>query len=196
MNIKYIQADKLDFDPRPQMGDIFAEGFANLLSVFSKDTKLLSKAFAHIFDLQYFYVALKDNTIAAMSACTDGISPVRFDKTICRKELGLFRGRFAHNQLTKYIVNHKFPFNFTPDMGRIEIVGTAADFRGKGVAYELLKHIMESEPYKEYVLEVTDDNIPAIKLYEKLGFEIFEKVEMKGSAKKVINAFLYMKCVG
>jgi len=28
MDIRYIQADKLDFDPRPQMGMVFAEGFA------------------------------------------------------------------------------------------------------------------------------------------------------------------------
>lgn len=193
MNIRYEKADKLDFDPRPQMGKIFAEGFAHLFAAFSKDTELLAKAFAHVFNLQHFYVAVQGKTIAAMTACTDGISPIVFDKKICRKELGFLRGSIAYVQLTKYIVNHKFPFDFTPNMGRIEIVGTATDFRGKGIAHGLIKHIIESTPYEEYVLEVIDDNVGAIKLYEKLGFETFEKVEMPSSVKGMINAFLYMK---
>jgi len=195
MDIKYIQADKLDFDPRPQMGMIFAEGFAHLFEAFSKDTTLLAKAFSHIFDLQYFCVAVQGDKIAAMAACTDGISPIRFDKAICRKELGFLRGWIAYHQLTKYIVNHKLPFEFNPTMGRIEIVGTSPVFRGKGVAYGLLNHVMKITPYKEYVLEVIDDNVGAIKLYEKLGFETIDKLQMPSSVRGVINAFLYMKCM-
>ena len=193
MDIKYIRADKLDFDPRPQMGMIFAEGFAHLFEAFSKDTKLLAKAFSHVFNLQYFYLAVQGDKIMAMTACTDGISPITFDKAICRKELGFLRGWIAYHQLTKYIVNHKFPFEFNPAMGRIEIVGTAPEFRGKGVANGLINHIMEVSPYKEYVLEVIDDNVGAIKLYEKLGFEVIEKVQMSAAVRSKINAFLYMK---
>ena len=193
MDIRYIQADKLGFDPRPQMGMIFAEGFAHLFEAFSKDTKLLAKAFSHIFDLQYFYVAVQGNEITAMTACTDGISPITFDKAICRKELGFLRGWIAYTSLTKHMVNHKFPFDFTPTMGRIEIVGTAPAFRGKGMAYSLLNHVIASTQYKEYVLEVVDDNDGAIKLYKKLGFEIIDKVQMPIAMRSKINAFLYMK---
>ena len=195
MDIKYEKADNLDFDPRPQMGKIFAEGFAHLFAAFSKDTDLLAKAFAHVFNLQHFYVALQGKTVAAITACTNGSSPIVFDKKTCCKELGFLRGWIAYVQLTKYIVNHKFPLDFTPNMGRIEIVGTAAEFRGKGIAYGLIRHIIESTPYEEYVLEVIDDNVGAIKLYEKLGFEIFDKIEMPSSVKGMINAFLYMKYV-
>jgi ribosomal protein S18 acetylase RimI-like enzyme len=192
MDIRYIQAVKVDFDPRPQMGMIFAEGFSHHFEAFSKDTKLLAKAFSHIFDLQYFYVAVSGNEITAMAACTDGISPLRFNKAICRKELGFLRGWIAYAQLTKHMVNHKFPFDFISGMGRIEIVGTAAEHQGKGMAYNLLKHIIESTPYTEYILEVFDDNVGAVKLYEKLGFETFKKVNTVINAKT--NAFLYMKC--
>lgn len=193
MEINYVQADKLDFDPRPQMGEIFAEGQAHLFTSFSKDAKRLAKAFTHIFDLRYFYLAVDGDTVTAMAACTDGLCPIRFDKDTCRKELGFIRGWLAYSILTKYIVNHKFPFDFIPGMGRIEVVGTAAKFRGKGIAHNLLKHAMESTPFTEYVLEVIDDNIGAIKLYEKLGFEIFQKVLDKNSKQSGINAFLYMK---
>jgi len=193
MDIKYIQADKLDFDPRPQMGMIFAESFAHLFNAFSKDTKLWAKTFCHIFDLQYFHLAVHCNEITAMAACTDGTSPIRFDRGICRKELGFLRGWIAYISLTKHLVNHKFPFEFNSTMGRIEDVATASAFRGKGMAYGLLNHIMESTPYKEYALEVIDDNIGAIKLYEKLGFKVIKKVQMPIAARSKINAFLYMK---
>ena len=191
--MKYLQADKLDFDPRPQMGKIFAEGFGHHFTAFSKDTTRLAKAFAHIFDLSHFYVAVEGETITAISGCTAGFSPIKFDKKICRRELGFFRGWLAYFILTKHIVNHKFPFDFTPGMGRIEVVGTAVEFRGRGAAFGLLTHIMEVTPYTEYVLEVVDDNAPAIKLYEKLGFEAFMAVKDPNSKQSGINAFVYMK---
>jgi len=195
MHTSFMQADKLNFDPRPQMGAIFADGFGHLLKFFSRDTKRLAKAFAHTFDLQCFYVAVQGDTILAMTACTNGVSPVTFDKAICRKELGFFRGGLAHVMLTKYIANHKFPFDFAADMGRIEIVATAAAFRGKGIAHGLIKHIMQATPYTHYVLVVVEGNTPAIKLYEKLGLKVIKKVEMPPIIKQAskINSFLYMK---
>ena len=195
MEIQFLPADQLDFDPRPQMGTIFAEGFAHLLASISKDTALLAKAFAHVFDLAHFTVAVQGNNILAMTACTNGLSPIRFDKYICRKELGFLRGSIAYTQLTKYIVNHKFPFDFHPNMGRIEIVGTATKYQGKGIAHRLIKHIMDTTPYTEYVLEVLDDNPGAIRLYEKLGFETFQSVKTAIVRNGKRNSFLYMKCV-
>ena len=195
MEIQFLQADQLDFDPRPQMGEIFAEGFAHLLASISKDTALLAKAFAHVFDLEHFTVAVQGNKVLAMTACTNGISPIRFDKYICRKELGFLRGSIAYAQLTKYIVNHKFPFDFHSNMGRIEIVGTASEYQGKGIAYRLIKHIMDTTSYTEYVLEVLDDNPGAIRLYEKLGFETFQSIKSAIVQKGKRTSFLYMKHV-
>jgi len=192
MNTQYLKANKLEFDPRPQMADIFVEGFAHHFVAFSKDKQRLAKAFAHVFDLQHLYVAIQETEVMAITACTGGASPIKFNKTICRKELGFLRGSAAYIMLTKYIVNHKFPFEFTPGMGRIEVVATAPAAREKGIAHGLLKHIFDATPYAEYVLEVVDDNIGAIKLYEKLGFETFKKVKTVINSKA--NAFLYMKC--
>ncbi|MEI4771402.1 hypothetical protein WAX74_17385 [Psychrobacillus sp. FJAT-51614] len=39
---------------------------------FSKDKNKIAKAFAHMFVLNQFYVAIANNKIGGMTACTDG----------------------------------------------------------------------------------------------------------------------------
>ena len=51
-------ASKLPFDPRKGMGEIFADGFYKDLAFFTKDKNKLAMAFAHMFVLDVFYVAL------------------------------------------------------------------------------------------------------------------------------------------
>ncbi|HAX51395.1 MAG TPA: hypothetical protein DEG06_10695 [Lachnospiraceae bacterium] len=51
-------ASKLPFDPRKRMGEIFADGFYKDLAFFTKDKNKLAMAFAHMFVLDVFYVAL------------------------------------------------------------------------------------------------------------------------------------------
>ncbi|MCL1998176.1 MAG: GNAT family N-acetyltransferase [Turicibacter sp.] len=192
--MNFTQADKLDFDPRPQMGEIFVDGFGQHMSVFSRDKKRLTRAFAHIFNLSDFYVAHENGIIKAMTACTSGAAPVRFDKAACQRELGFLRGWLAYSQLTKFVVEHKFPFEFAENMGRIEIVATAAAFRGQGAAFGLIGRIMEITPFEEYVLEVVNDNYAAIRLYEKLGFAVFTEASVPWYVRRFLAGFLYMKC--
>lgn len=57
-----------------------------------------------------------------------------------------------------------------------EITNVAVDEtqRGKGIAYEMLSYAMEDAMKKgveAFTLEVRISNTPAIKLYEKMGFE-------------------------
>ena len=71
------------------MAEIFAEGFAQWLVFFSKDKNIIAKAFAHMFILDQFYVAIADGEIAGVTACTDGKTlSVRLNKKELRKNLG------------------------------------------------------------------------------------------------------------
>lgn len=45
-------------------------------------------------------------------------------------------------------------------------------FRHQGVATQLIQFILNQQKVDEYVLEVLSENIPAINLYQKLGFEM------------------------
>lgn len=173
--INVVRADQAEFDVRRGISEIFAEGFAQWLGFFSKDPKRVAAAFAHIFVLDQFDVALCKGQVVGMAACTDGISlSVKLDKKKHRKHLGLYKGTLAGIFLKK-----EFETIFiqpTPQTGSIEFVGTAASFRGQGVASQMIRHILEHTPYAVCLIEeVADTNVPAIKLYYKLEFEEYKR---------------------
>lgn len=192
--IKIAKASELDFNPRPQMGMIFTNGFYQWLKYFSKDKEKLAKALAHIFDLDMFFVALDGEKIASITAGGEcNVSPIKLDpKELC-KHLGAISGRMAKWMLAKHLVNIKYPFEVNENMGSISFVATSPEYRGKSIGQQLIAHIMENSHYAEYVLEVADNNASAIRLYEKLGFSEFaRKPAPKASG---FNYLLYMKRV-
>lgn len=69
--IMIIKADNIDVDVRTQISEIFAEGFTQWLGYFSKDKNIIAKAFAHMFILHQFYVAIVNDNVVGMMACTD-----------------------------------------------------------------------------------------------------------------------------
>jgi ribosomal protein S18 acetylase RimI-like enzyme len=192
-----VKANKIDIDVRRQMAEIFAEGFTQWLVFFSKDKNIIARAFAHMFVLDQFYVAIADGEIAGVTACTDGKTlSVRLNKKELRRHLGFFKGSMAGIFLKK---EFEAPYeNFPPNTGSVEFVGTAHEFRGQGVASQIIRHIFENTTYNNYVIEeVADTNTPAMNLYKKMGFEEYKrKAVPQRVAKKIgINHFLALKYV-
>ena len=190
-----IRADKIDIDVRNQMSQIFADGFTQWLGYFSKDKNVIAKAFSHMFVLDQFYVATVENKIAGMVACTDCKTlSVRLNKRELRKHLGVVKGSVAGIVLKK---EFESPFKSPQaDTGSIEYVGTASEFRGIGVASQIIKYIFENTPYSEYIIEeVADTNIPAMNLYNKIGFEEYKRtpVPPKNVKKIGINYLISLK---
>ena len=71
------------------------------------------------------------------------------------------------------IVGHAGVFTVMGD-GEIINVAVHPDFRGKGIAYQMLSYLMGIAPEigtEDFTLEVRAGNKAAIRLYEKLGFE-------------------------
>jgi len=196
MEYTYWRADELDFDPRLQMGMIFAEGFYQWLQYFSKDKEQLARAAAHFFDLNQFFVALDGDTIVAIVACTDGRKPIALDKQILRRELGFFRGWFAYVMLMRNLINQSYPFPLNPETGSIEFVVSSTKYRRMGSTYGLLAYVMETMPYEDYVLEVVNNNTSAIRLYEKLGFVEIQRVAEKDAKRAGFEYRVYMKRSG
>lgn len=150
-----------------------------------------------MFVLDQFYVAIAKDKIAGVAACTDGKTlSVRLDKKELRKHLGIFKGSMAWTFLKKEFetLNQNFP----PNTGSIEFVGTSPEFRGEGVASQIIQYIIENTPYNDYVIdEVADTNTPAMNLYRKMGFEEYKRKPLPEKiAKKIgINHFLSLKYV-
>lgn len=192
---KIIKADQTELDVRAQMGNIFADGFTQWLGYFSKDKNVIAKAFDHMFILDQFYVAVRDEEVAAVAACTDWKSQsVKLNKKELRKHLGFFKGSIAGIALKK---EFEAPYENLPlHTGSIEFVGTASKFRGQGAASQLIRHIIENTPYEDYVIdEVADTNRPAMRLYEKMGFEEYRRKPMppKAAKKSGINNIVSLK---
>jgi len=192
--MEYIKMDKLSFDPRAQMGKIFAEGFYEQgLKFLCKDKEKLARAFEHIFILEKFYAAVAGEEIMALVGCTEKKPPpYKLDKKIFIREIGFLRGRFAHWGFNMSSINHKYPFDMPINTGSVELVATAEKHRGKGAAFGLLDYVMRTEPFEDYVLETVDTNAPAIGLYEKLGFKEFMR-KPAPTKKAGFSHFVYMK---
>ncbi|MET1248954.1 N-acetyltransferase [Sporolactobacillus sp. STCC-11] len=187
------KANELGESVRNQISDVFVGGFMQWLQYFSKDPKKLSQAFAHMFLLEKFYVAVFDGEIAGITACTDGKSPcVRLKTRELIRHMGIIRGTIAGMVLKKEFENHPYPFPIESGRGSVEFVATAEGHRGKGVASAIIRHILDVESYHSYVLEVADTNTPAVRLYRKLGFRELMRVPQKHSKQSGINALVYM----
>ncbi|NLO42320.1 MAG: GNAT family N-acetyltransferase [Bacteroidales bacterium] len=186
------RADKTEVDAREQISEIFAEGFTQWLGYFSKDENIIAKAFAHMFVLEQFYVAIDGNKIVGMIACTNGYNPsVKLDYAELQKNFGFFKGIIARLFLKKEFEGGID--NSSPQKASIEFVGTSTNYRGKGVATQILKYILDNTSFSEYVIdEVADTNIPAISLYKKLGFMEYKRKSVSPKvAKKIgINNFV------
>lgn len=184
-----------DTDVRQKISRIFVEGFYQWLHFFSKDKAKLTKAFAHMFRLDNFYVAVTEkNAIVGISACTNGRQPsVHIDKKEMRRHLGFFRGTIAGQILRGEFENHPYPFEVAATMGSVEFVAVDPAYRGQGVASALLHYIHKEEPYQKFVLEVADTNTNAVKLYENLGYTELTRIAQKHPRQSGINHLLYLQ---
>ena len=83
------QANKLPFDCRDQIAAIFADGFTQWLGYFSRDQQVIAGAFAHAFQLDYFFVAVTAGQVVGIVACTDCQQlSLQFEKSELIKHFG------------------------------------------------------------------------------------------------------------
>ena len=68
------------------------------------------------------------------------------------------------------------PAGTVPAIGYVKRVVVHPDFRGRGLSRQLMQHIIDFAHTEQKLdaidLHVWEDNLPAIRLYEALGFEL------------------------
>ena len=192
--MKIIRAVEFGHDAKLKISKIFVDGLYQWLRFFSKDKNKLQKAFTHMFNLDVFYVAVIDGGIAGMAACTDGkAASVHLQRKELKKHLGFLMGTITYYILKNQFEQKPYPFEIERGVGAVEFVATSNEFRGQGVATAMMKHIIDSSPYDEYVLEVADTNTIAVRLYEKLGYKEFLRIKHKHSKRSGVDYLVYMK---
>jgi ribosomal protein S18 acetylase RimI-like enzyme len=183
---------------RHKISRIFVESFYQYLSFFAKDKEKLAGAFAHAFTIEHLFAALIDGEIAGMAFCSDktnmgNIIASRPGEMI--KHLGLYKGIAAS-------IVFKLEFEqISSDLSAatertacIDFIATLPEYRGRGAASAIIKHICALPQYDEFlILDVADVNTGAIRLYESLGFVQFRRTEKHYSKSIGINAYLSFK---
>lgn len=179
---------------REQISEIFVDGFYEWIKFFSKDKDVLKNAFAHMFNLDAFYIAIIDDEIAGFaSICEERLNNILLNKKELQKHLGTFMGFFAYKVLRKEFESKKYPFTITNDMQPIEFVATSSKHQRRGIASKVIQYIFDNDPHTSFLLEVADTNFKAVSLYKKLGFKEIERIKMKNSKQSGIDYLLYMK---
>ena len=177
---------------RTKISEIFVDGFGNWFVTLSKNNELLIRAFSHMFVLDMFYVAIIDNEIAGITACTNGkAGAVAHDRKELIKHFGFIKGTIINMIFNKEF--NKKTIETGEKTGSIEFVATLKKYHRQGIASGLINGIIKITEYNEYILEVADTNYNALKLYEKLGFREFKRIEHKYKKQSGINYLIYMK---
>jgi ribosomal protein S18 acetylase RimI-like enzyme len=169
-----------------------AYSFEREFSMLIKDMERVAKAFEEGIDASRFFVAEQNGEVVGMIACTDCTGrAVSLDRRSFITHWGLLRGLIGYMVMKPEFM---FPLPYPVTTGYIEFVGVLKRARGKGLAKAMLKEIIEQHPqYDEFILDVTDVNIPAQKSYQDFGFIEFERVPEKHSKQKGFNSKIFMK---
>ncbi|UJL46371.1 GNAT family N-acetyltransferase [Virgibacillus sp. NKC19-16] len=155
-----------------QVCQIFVNGFYDELNIISSDKDKLIRIFAPSLIKEHFFVALDNNRevvgITAFATKTQASQIV--DKEFMKEEFGNLKGRLLTSILNKKSTHIK------KNQCNIEKVATASEYRGKGVATQLINHILSELPYEEFILEAMGANKSAVFVYKNLGFRVYKNL--------------------
>ncbi|MFA5543227.1 MAG: GNAT family N-acetyltransferase [Bacilli bacterium] len=187
--IKKMTDYKVDISK--EVSEVFVDAYYKDLSYLSKNKEKLRDAFMHSFNENVIYVAELNGKIVGILGCADDFQrALSVNKYSLRKYLGFLKGSLAYMFMYKEF-NEKLEFGI--NVGYIEAVGVLNSARRLGVATKLMSHVMKTTKYKKLKLEVTDNNIDAIKLYEKLGFYEVDRIKEKFKKTKDFKERIYME---
>ncbi|GAA4023617.1 hypothetical protein GCM10022247_55010 [Allokutzneria multivorans] len=191
--ITVTRADTLGEGARRRVTEVFASGFAEDFSFFSKDVGALTDAFAHMLVLDRFHVARVDGEPAAVATLTSGAEQCLAPKWApLRRHLGLLRGTICYFVVRK----HFMAVSTTVPEGAAEIgfVATAPEHQRRGAATALLRQLIATPGFRTFVLEqIKDTNEGALSLYRKLGFSEYRRVPQKHTARAGFTAYVSMR---
>ncbi|WP_109212113.1 MULTISPECIES: GNAT family N-acetyltransferase [Microbacterium] len=180
---------------RRRVTEVYVRSFAPDFVAFSKDTVRLADAFEHMLILERFHVALVGGEPAGLASLTEGDQMLfRPDRREIRRHLGPVRGLLCYVVIRSWFM--KPSDAAAPGRGEIGFVATEPEYQGRGVATALLRHLLALPGYREFVLEdIKDTNAPALAVYSKLGFTVYERRKVRFARRAGFTELLSMKRV-
>lgn len=147
--------------------DVFLEGFSHMMT-FSKDNQELKSLFSASFHPSYVYAYIENNKVLGiLGTASNHVRPIKLDLNQCIRIYGKFKGSVLYKQMN--LIFQSQTVKKDTDI-YIDVLATAKNARGRGVATRLLEHAFSLPDYKECYIEVLSKNSNAKRLYEKSGF--------------------------
>ena len=162
---------------RRNLSVIIAEGFAKEFSLLTKDSDKLARALCDGIRIDKFYIAQQGEWPIGAAACSDitGRAVYPLLKDLC-KYFGPIKGAVG-----LYVMKNQFmkPLTYPSETAYLEFLTVSSQARGRGVAKQLLKGIIEGSGYRKFILDVYDVNTYAIRAYTAFGFTETHRVPAK-----------------
>ena len=165
-----VKLSDLDDDRARLVTELLVDSFFPMFQGISKDRALLYRLFGPCLQPDLVDVLLQDGQIAgfvAASGCRQRAVVIR--KDICIHVFGRVKGWVLAKQLHKLL---SVPAVTEQTDGYIDFIATAPEFKRRGVAAALLAHVEQTAGYSRLYLDVITTNLPAIRLYEKVGYTV------------------------
>lgn len=190
---KIIEYGTLNKHQKEQAIEIFIEGFGHMMT-FSKDKNVLKKLFLSTFNSNLFMCYVEnEKVLGIMGIATNKVRPVKFEQEVCKELFGKIKGNILCKQMNA--IFQKPVVNGDREL-YIDVLATASDARGKGVATILLNYAFDLKEYDDYSIEVFSKNETAIRLYKKVGFISYKKEKFTPMAFMGAGYPILMKKVG
>ena len=133
-----------------QTAALLVDSFFSMFKGITKERELLQRLFIPCMQLDLIYVLLKEERVAGLIAVSDSR-----------------RRAIVMNEETCVSV---FPAVKGERSGYVDFIATSPESRRKGVGGQLLTFAEAGLDFDELYLDVLKDNLPAVSLYEKMGY--------------------------
>lgn len=189
--IRIVKARNSD---RENMIDLFIECFKYIFVSFTSDYDRLKKTIKHIFIIKRFYVAKVNDEIVGMVGVSDGSSCVKFNKFKFIYYYGFSLGLRMYKYLKCLLEEKDYAFEIDEHCGFLEYLCIKENYRNQNIALTLMNHSMLDSKYRRYLVKVANNNYVALKLLDKIGFEVFDEESATSKEKKEngIEKYYYM----
>lgn len=151
-----------------QTAALLVDSFYSMFKGITKERELLQRLFTPCMQLDLIYVLLKDDRAAGLIAVSDSRRrAIVMKEETCVSVFGPVKGKILAWQLGKML---SIPAVKGDRSGYVDFIATSPEYRRKGVGGQLLTFAEAGLDFDELYLDVLKDNLPAVSLYEKMGY--------------------------
>jgi len=175
-----------------RIAQTIAYSFEKDFSGLAKDMECIAKVLENGLDTSRFLVAEQDGKIVGVIACSDCTGrALNITKKDCKNHLGFIRGFIAFQVFYEEFLK---PLTYPQTTCYMEVLGVLKEARGQGIGKAMLEKIITvNSGYSEYILNVVENNINAIRIYENFGFVEYERIPYKWAKQSGIKAKIWMR---